>query len=77
MKAMYKNLFVFLGILSLFTSCRQEIPTVSLGLSDVYYLPRMKAYRFTPGFTGETYRLSLIQPYGRCLLYTSDAADEH
>lgn len=72
MKAMYKNLFVFLGILSLFTSCRQEIPTVSLGLSDVYYLPRMKAYRFTPGFTGETYRWSLILPDGRDSLLSEE-----
>ena len=40
----------------LFTSCQQETPMVSLGIDDVYYLPRMKAYALNPAFTGNEYR---------------------
>lgn len=41
------------------TGCEKEIQLVSLGIDDVYYLPRMKAYALHPAFTGERYRWTL------------------
>lgn len=32
---------------------------VSLGIDDIYYLPRMKTYRLDPAFTGDAYRWTL------------------
>ena len=32
---------------------------VSLGIDDVYYLPRMKTYLLSPAFTGDEYRWTL------------------
>lgn len=41
-------------------SCSQDkIQMVSLGIDDVYYLPRMKAYKLSPAFTGSEYRWSI------------------
>ncbi len=34
-------------------------PTVSLGIDDVYYMPRMKACTFQPAFTGNSYRWTM------------------
>lgn len=40
-------------------SCEKEIQMVSLGIDDVYYLPRMTAYALRPAFTGEEYRWTM------------------
>ncbi len=37
-------------------SCDADIPTVSLGLDDVYYIPRMQKLDLHPAFTGSEYR---------------------
>lgn len=44
-------------ILALFlTGCKEDIPMVSLGLEDIYYIPRMKKLELKPAFTGQEYR---------------------
>lgn len=46
-------------------SCTQDkIPMVSLGIDDIYYLPRMKAYALNPAFTGDAYRWTMRTPAG-------------
>lgn len=60
MKKSYKYLLTFFCSITLFSSCEHETPILSLGLDDTYYLSRMQAYRFTPGYTGEAYRWTLI-----------------
>lgn len=39
----------------LLTGCEEEIPTVSLGLDDTYYIPRMQKLDLHPAFTGKEY----------------------
>lgn len=72
MRKRYKYLLVVIAAFALLTSCSREIPMVSLGIDDVYYLQRMKAYRFTPGYTGASYRWSLILPDGRDSLLSTE-----
>lgn len=55
-----------------FHSCELGIPVVSLGLDDLYYLPRMQSYQFKPGYTGEAYQWSLILPDGRDSLLSTE-----
>ena len=56
---MRQVLYLFISGFLAFLSCTQDkIQMVSLGIDDVYYLPRMKTYLLSPAFTG-------------CLLYTS------
>jgi hypothetical protein len=40
-------------------SCTQEIPSLSLGIDDIYVIPRMKVVYFKPAFTGEAYQWSI------------------
>ena len=44
--------FLFLSVFG-FSGCDKDIQMVSLGIDDIYYLPRMKAYALHPAFTGE------------------------
>lgn len=37
-------------------SCSEDIPTVSLGIDNEYYLPRMQSLRLSPALTGKAYR---------------------
>lgn len=50
-----KRLIFILPLLAAM-ACSQDIPTVSLGLDDVYYIERMRKLRLAPAFTGEAYR---------------------
>ncbi len=50
--------FLFLSVFG-FSGCDKDIQMVSLGIDDIYYLPRMKAYALHPAFTGEEYRWTL------------------
>ena len=50
--------FFFLSVFG-FSGCDKDIQMVSLGIDDIYYLPRMKAYALHPAFTGEEYRWTL------------------
>lgn len=40
-------------------SCTQEIPSLSLGIDDIYVIPRMKVVYFKPAFTGEAYQWTI------------------
>lgn len=48
-----------LFILLISYGCKQETPWLSLGLNDIYYLPRMQSYRFMPGYTGGEYKWTM------------------
>ena len=52
-----ERLFVFVCI-RLF-GYDKDIQMVSLGIDDIYYLPRMKAYALHPALPGEEYRWTL------------------
>ncbi|MDE6285802.1 MAG: cell surface protein, partial [Muribaculaceae bacterium] len=39
----------------LLCACSHEIPTVNLGIDDVYYIPRMSKLPLEPALTGEAY----------------------
>lgn len=46
-------------------SCQNDIPPmVSLGIDDIYYVPRMKACALNPAFTGKAYRWTLHKADG-------------
>lgn len=74
-----KNIIKYITLCScvlsciLFHSCSRETPILSLGIDDVYYLSRMKAYRFIPGFRGEKYRWSMQLANGQDSLLSEDA----
>ena len=47
---MRQVLYLFISGFLAFLSCTQDkIQMVSLGIDDVYYLPRMKTYLLSPG----------------------------
>lgn len=50
-----KKLLAILPLLAA-AACQQDVPTVSLGLDDVYYIERMRKLRLEPAFTGRAYR---------------------
>ena len=52
--------------------CERKTPILSLGLDEQYYLPRMQAYRFVPGYTGEAYRWTLVFLDGRDSLLSEE-----
>lgn len=43
-------------------SCTSEIPTVSLGIDDTYYIERMRKLPLESAFTGAAYRWTLHRP---------------
>ena len=51
---MNKSQLILLAI-PLLCACSHEIPTVNLGIDDVYYIPRMSKLPFEPALTGEAY----------------------
>lgn len=71
MKKAYRLLILF-GSILLFWGCEHDTPIVSLGIDDTYYLSRMQAHRFTPGFTGEAYRWSMLLTDGRDSLLSEE-----
>ena len=56
---MIKNILKLAVILSLFVSCSNDIPMVSLGVDDTYAIERMKAVILHPEFTGDGYEWSM------------------
>ena len=51
---MRQVLYLFISGFLAFLSCTQDkIQMVSLGIDDVYYLPRMKTYLLSPAVTGD------------------------
>lgn len=72
MKEQHSIFLILLGFIASFWSCERETPILSLGLDDEYYLYRMQGYRFSPGFTGDSYRWSLLLPDGRDSLLSTE-----
>jgi hypothetical protein len=54
------------------TACEHDVETVSLGLEDYYYLPRMKKLRLQPAFTGNAYRWTLTTDAGTDSLLSTE-----
>lgn len=46
------------------TGCTADIPTVSLGIDDSYYIERMRKLPLHPALTGREYRWTLTRPDG-------------
>lgn len=61
-KKIYLLLLLF-GALHL--SCTKDVPLVSMGIDNVYVLPRMKAQGFFPEFVGEGYQWKLLSRNGK------------
>ena len=48
----------------LLPGCTADIPTVSLGIDDAYYIERMRKLPLHPALTGGEYRWTLTRPDG-------------
>lgn len=46
-------------LMVMLAACKADLPSVSLGIDDVYYIERMKKLRLTPAYTGSEYRWSV------------------
>ena len=46
-------------LMVMLAACKADLPSVSLGSDDVYYIERMKKLRLTPAYTGSEYRWSV------------------
>lgn len=68
----YLSPFAVLFLLTLCSCSSDQIQLVSLGIDDVYYLPRMKAYALHPAFTGTAYRWTLHTRSGTDSLLSVD-----
>ena len=59
---LYISLFVLLSFLG---GCQNEEQMVSLGLRDLYIVPRMQKLHLAPEFTGQGYLWTEVLPDGR------------
>ena len=67
---MRQVLYLFISGFLAFLSCTQDkIQMVSLGIDDVYYLPRMKTYRTQPGLYRRRVSVDTGTGTGRTLSY--------
>ena len=69
MKLTYRKIHLprtlFMTMFMLFLACQKEYtPLVSLGIDDIYLIPRMKTLLINPEFTGEAYRWTLLTTNG-------------
>lgn len=53
---MRRTIFFYILILCFCCSCSRDIPMVSLGIDDEYYVARMQKLLLSPSFVGEHYR---------------------
>ena len=72
MKNTFRILLITIAAWFGLSGCDREIPMLSLGIDDVYYLPRMQSYRFSPGYTGAEYRWTMLLPGGRDSLMSTE-----
>ena len=49
---------------ALLSGCTADIPTVSLGIDDTYYINRMQKLDLHPALTGSAYRWTVTRPDG-------------
>lgn len=68
-----KQIWTLMASMVLITACTQDIPTVSLGIDDIYYLERMKSYKLTPAFTGQEYRWTMKTASGKDSLVSTES----
>lgn len=66
------SIAVILFLLAACSCSQDKIQLVSLGIDDVYYLPRMKAYALHPAFTGEEYRWTIRTATGQDSLLSTE-----
>lgn len=59
-----KRTYYLISLMLLFVGCTDDIPTVSLGVDDTYYIYRMQKLDLHPALTGNEYRWSLISSDG-------------
>ena len=46
---------IILSALLFLSSCNSDIPTVCLGIDEVYFMPRMTKLKLEPALTGKAY----------------------
>lgn len=63
---------VFFIFLLFAAACNDGVPNVSLGINDTYKVERMKAIRFTPGYTGTEYKWTMKLPNGTDSLLSTE-----
>ncbi len=51
-----KRVCLYIFSLTLLWGCKEDIPLVSLGIDDIYYVPRMQKLDLHPAFTGKEYQ---------------------
>lgn len=56
----------------MFSACQTEDPTMSLGIQDMYILPRMQKEKLIPAFTGQGYKWVEVLPDGRDSLVSTE-----
>ena len=66
-----KSYYPLIFLAPLLAACNDDIPTVSLGVDDVYYIYRMQKLDLHPALTGSEYRWSLINGDGTTTLLSS------
>lgn len=54
------------------TGCTADIPTVSLGIDDSYYIERMRKLPLHPALTGREYRWTLTRPDGSAYVVSQE-----
>lgn len=57
---------------TVFCSCQQDIPMVSLGVDDIYYIYRMQKLKLSPAFAGDSYQWHVKDGQNRNSLVSSE-----
>lgn len=71
MKTLKKIVVLMTGFF-LIMACKQEIPLVSLGIDDYYYIYRMQKLELSSAFTGEAYRWTIKTENGEDSLVSTE-----
>ena len=59
-----RNTLAYTLLATCLAACTAEVPTVNLGIDDVYYIARMQKLDLHPALSGSAYRWSLVAPDG-------------
>ena len=71
----YKRIIALSSLLNLIlilSGCTDEIPLVSLGIDDCYYIGRMQKLDLHPALTGDKYRWSMMDSAGEWIEVSSE-----
>ena len=67
------KIFIITALLALmFPACQTDVPMISLGLRDLYIVPRMQKVGLAPAFTGQGYMWTEVLPDGRDSLVSTE-----